>query len=63
MFKEANGSSELMRDMFAGFSGNELEVILAQQDATIYFTKTHTADLKKVLEVDESMDTAAAQPD
>jgi hypothetical protein len=44
-------------------SGNELEVVLAEQNATIYFTKTHVADLKKVLEVDDAMDTAAAQPD
>ena len=32
---------------------NELDVILAQRDATIYFTKTHIADLKKVIEVDQ----------
>src|SRR5262245_533533 len=63
MFKEANGSSEFMRDMFADLSGNELEVILAQQNATIYFTKTHVADLKKVLEVDNAMGTEAAQLD
>jgi hypothetical protein len=63
MFTEANGSSEFMRDMFADLSGNELEVILAQQNATIYFTTTHVADLKKVLEVDNAADTAPAQPD
>jgi hypothetical protein len=63
MFVEANGSSEFMRDMLTGLSGNELEVVLAQQDVTIYFTKTHIADLKKVLEVDEDVDSAVAQPD
>jgi hypothetical protein len=60
MFKEANSSAESMRAMFACLSGNELEVVLAQQNATIYFTKIHIADLKKVLEVD---DNAAVQPD
>jgi len=63
MFQEANGSAEFMQDMLAELSGNELEVVLAQQNATIYFTKTHIADLKKVLEVDETVDTPAAQPD
>jgi hypothetical protein len=54
MYKEANGSSELMRGMFNEISGNELDVVLAQQNTTIYFTKTHIVDLKKVLEVDTS---------
>ncbi|SCY34159.1 sacsin N-terminal ATP-binding-like domain-containing protein [Microvirga guangxiensis] len=54
MFKEANGSSEFMRDMFVELSGSELEVVLAQQDETIYFTKTHIADLKQVIAVDEA---------
>ena len=53
MFKEANGSAEFMRDMFVELSGNELEVVLAREDATIYFTRTHIADLKKVIEVDQ----------
>jgi hypothetical protein len=53
IFKEANGSAEFMRDMFVELSGNELEVVLAQEDATIYFTRTHVADLKKVIEVDQ----------
>ena len=49
MYKEANGSSELMRGMFNEISGNELDVVLAQQNTTIYFTKTHIVDLKKRL--------------
>jgi hypothetical protein len=56
MFKEANGSAELMRSMFVAIAGNELEVVLAQEGATIYFTKTHIADLKKVIEVDQAID-------
>lgn len=52
MFKETNGSAEFMRDMFVDLSGNELEVVLAQENGTIYFTQIHIADLKKVIEVD-----------
>ena len=32
---------------------NELEIVLAQADTTIYFTKTHIADLQAVVEADE----------
>ena len=63
MFKEANGSAEFMRDMFVELSGNELEVVLAQEDATIYFTRTHIADLKKVIEVDQGDRTPATHSD
>ena len=52
MFKHANGSKDLMREMFAKIPGNELKVVLAQQNATIYFTKTHIADLRTIIEVD-----------
>jgi hypothetical protein len=30
-------------------SGNELEIVLAQNPLTIYFTKVHIADLKSVI--------------
>ncbi|MBR1191475.1 sacsin N-terminal ATP-binding-like domain-containing protein [Bradyrhizobium sp. AUGA SZCCT0160] len=63
MFMEANGSAEFMRDMFVELSGNELEVVLAQKDATIYFTKTHIADLKKVIEVDQAEDALPSHSD
>ncbi|WP_221403629.1 hypothetical protein, partial [Croceicoccus naphthovorans] len=43
--------------------GEELEVILAQNDETIYFTKTHLADLKKVIEVDRRSITGIPQAD
>lgn len=52
MFRHANGSSEYMLDMFVELIGNELEIVLAQENDTVYFTKTHIADLKKVIEVD-----------
>ncbi len=52
MFQHANGSTELMCDSFVDLAGNELEVVLAQEDTTIYFTKTHIADLRAVIETD-----------
>lgn len=53
MYQHANGSLELMREMFVEVTGNEIEVVLAQKDASIYFTKTHIADLKSVIAVDD----------
>ncbi len=52
MFRHANGSRELMAAMFDDLDGNELEVVLAQQDNSIYFTGTHIADLRAVIEVE-----------
>jgi hypothetical protein len=52
MFKHANGTKDFMLEMFTEILGNELELVLAQKDTTIHFTKTHIADLKKVIEVD-----------
>lgn len=54
MFQHANGSADLIREMFAEIAGNELEVVLARQDATVYFTKTHIADLRSVLEAEKT---------
>ena len=53
MFQHANGSEDSMQLMFLELEGNELEVVLAQQDMTIYFTKTHIADLKVVIEAED----------
>jgi hypothetical protein len=50
MFQYANGSGEELLGSFLAIGGNELEVVLAQQDASIYFTRTHIADLKAVIE-------------
>ena len=40
-------------------AGNELEIILAQQNATIYFTGTHAADLRAVIAADQDTKTKA----
>ncbi|SDA22298.1 hypothetical protein SAMN05216315_11812 [Nitrosospira sp. Nsp18] len=54
MFQHANDAPELMKEMFIELEGNKLEVLLAQKTATIYFTQTHIADLKKVIQIDNS---------
>lgn len=54
MFDYANGSKDILMEMFAELSENRLEVILAQSDMTVYFTKTHIADLKSVLASEQS---------
>ncbi|MHB8832572.1 MAG: hypothetical protein ACYC9V_05265 [Desulfobacteria bacterium] len=55
MYQHANGSLELIREMFVEVTGNEIEVVLAQKNAAIYFTKTHIADLKSVIAVDAEL--------
>jgi hypothetical protein len=52
MFQYANGSRDELTAKFVGMYSQRLEVVLAQTDVTIYFTKTHIDDLKKVIEVD-----------
>jgi hypothetical protein len=61
MFQHANGSADRMLTTFLEFTGNELEVVLAQKDNKVYFTKTHVADLRAVIqeEIDHS-DTKSA---
>ena len=60
MFQYANGSVETIRDTFGEMSGkNELPVLLARKDTTIYFTKTHVADLRAVI----MADTASGETD
>lgn len=54
MFKYANGSRDALRDSIAEQKTNELTVILAQNDETIYFTKTHLTDLQAIIEVDQN---------
>ena len=54
MFQHANGSVDSMRNSFINLIGNELQMVLAQKVATIYFTKTHIADLKEVIRVEQS---------
>ena len=55
MFRLVNGSRETMREAFQSIEGNELSVILAERDLTIYFSKTHIIDLKAVLEAEDRL--------
>ena len=54
MYQHANGSKELMKEQFLGLNGNELEVVLANKEATVYFTQTHITDLRVVIESEDS---------
>ena len=56
MYQYANGSKEQLNDLFGGLNGNEVEVCLAGQAASIYFNCTHIADLRVIVEVEESND-------
>ncbi len=60
MFKHANGSRELIMGMLLDLDGNELEIVLAQRDTTIYFTKTHLSDLRTLIET-EGAETSAQE--
>ena len=55
MFRLVNGSRETMREAFQALGDNELEVVLAEQDLTVYFSKTHIIDLMAVLEAEENL--------
>lgn len=63
MFKHANSTKDIMMEMIVDIHGNELEVVLAQRDETIYFTKTHLTDIKTVMEVDSSMNLEISDDD
>jgi hypothetical protein len=55
MYRLVNGSKEAMREEFQSIEGNELPVVLAEKDLTIYFSKTHIVELQAVLEAEESL--------
>jgi hypothetical protein len=52
MFQYAHDSAEMMQKRLVELTENDLKAVLAQKDVTIYFTKTHIADLKAVIEAD-----------
>lgn len=61
MFRHANGSKDIMKEMFLELSDRRLEVVLAQSDETIYFTGTHIADLKSALGAEKDDDSENAK--
>jgi len=58
MYRIVNGSKDIIRQSFEALAENELPVILADQELTIYFSKTHIIDLKAVLEAEDSLTSA-----
>ena len=52
MFMHANASNDEMKDRFLALDGSELELTLADQLVTVYFTHTHIEDLRVVIAVD-----------
>ena len=54
MFMHTAGSRDEMRDRFLALDGSELELTLADQPSTVYFTESHVADLRVVIEVEDS---------
>lgn len=52
MYRHAHGCKEIIREMVENLTGNELEVILAQRDLTIYLSKVHVIDIKAVLKAE-----------
>jgi hypothetical protein len=61
MFQYANGSVDGMLTMFLDIGGNEVEVVLAQKSNRIYFTKTHVADLRAVIDEERDPDSEGAE--
>lgn len=53
MFKYANASLSTLRERIAAQTENEMDVILAQEAETVYFTKTHLSDLRTIIEADQ----------
>jgi hypothetical protein len=49
MYRHTNGSKEIIRNMVENLTSNQLEVILAQRDMTIYLSTIHLMDLRAVL--------------
>jgi hypothetical protein len=55
MYRHANGSKEMIRDTVENLVGNDLEVVLAQQDMTIYLSTVHLIDIKAVLAAESKL--------
>ena len=54
MFRHANGSKETLTENIAQQTGNQVFVVLAKSEETIYFTKTHLADLQAIIKAEAS---------
>ena len=54
MYQHANGAKERMKDLFLDLVGHDLEVPLAGENATVYFTTTHRADLRAIIAAEDT---------
>jgi len=55
MFRLVNGTRDSMREAFCALEGNELPVLLSDQELTLYFNKTHILDLRAVLDAEGNL--------
>lgn len=55
MFQLVNGSKETLREAFQALQGNELPVVLAEKELTVFFNRLHIVDLKAVLEAEDRL--------
>lgn len=55
MFQLVNGSKETLREAFQALQGNELSVVLAEKELTLFFNRLHIIDLKSVLEAEDRL--------
>ena len=63
MFLYANGSRDSLMLDFSAMSGRELPVTLARAEVTIYFTGTHIADLRVVIESERDANDTHVAPE
>ena len=49
MFHHAHGTEDLIADLLKECDQGELQVVLAGEDASLYFTQTHLCDVKAIL--------------
>lgn len=49
MFQHAHGTEDLIADLLKECNEDELEIVLAGEDASVYFTQTHLFDVKAIL--------------
>ncbi|MDE0478107.1 MAG: hypothetical protein OXI13_00600 [Gammaproteobacteria bacterium] len=54
MFKHANNSKDEVKGRFLALDGNDLDITLAGESVTLYLTETHVADLRAVIEAENT---------
>jgi hypothetical protein len=61
MYRHANASKDFLCEMVENVTGNELEVVLAQRDMTIYLSTVHAIDIKAVLVAEKNVPAEAEE--